>query len=50
MWKPRDGGLGLGHGNVKKNITTRCGSMLSLGMGLPRKNHGLTLGHYVHVC
>ena len=40
MWKPRDGGLGLGHGNVKKkkkNITTRCGSMLSLGMRLPRK-------------
>ena len=39
MWKLRDGGLGLGHGNVK-NITTRCSSMLSLGMGLPRKITG----------
>ena len=39
MWKPRDGGLGLGLGNVK-NIATRCGSMLSLGMGLPRKITG----------
>ena len=25
---------------LRKNITTRCGSMLSLGMGLPRKITG----------
>ena len=36
MWKPRDGGLGLGHGNVKTS-PLGCGLMLSLGMGLPRK-------------
>ena len=34
--------LGLGHRKVKKkkNITTRCGLMLSLGMRLPRKITG----------
>ena len=31
---------------LSKNITIRCGSMLSLDMGLPRK----ITGHYVHVC
>ena len=49
IWKPIDRKLGLRPWKCK-NIATRCGSMLSLGMGLPRKNHGLTLGHYVHVC
>ena len=38
MWNPRDGGLGLGHGNVK--TSPLGGLMLSLGMGLPRKIMG----------
>ena len=49
IWKPMDRKFGL-RPWLRKNITTRCGSMSSLGMGLPRKSHGLTLGHYVHVC
>ena len=36
MWKPRDGGLELRLW-LRKNITTRCGSMFGLGMRLPRK-------------
>ena len=39
---PRELGFGV-------SITTRCGSMLSVGMRLPRKNHGTKLGHYMHV-
>ena len=27
------------------SITTRCGLMLGIGMGLPRKRHGTKLGH-----
>ena len=37
IWKPMDRKFGL-RPWLKKNITTRCGSMLSLGMGLPRKS------------
>ena len=51
IWKPIDRKFGL-RPWLSENITTRCGLMLSLGMGLPRKkkNHGTKLGHYVHVC
>ena len=37
IWKPIDRKFGLRPWKCKKNITTRCGLMLSLGMGLPRK-------------
>ena len=39
MWKPIDRKFGL-RSKLRKSITTRCGSMLSLGMGLPRKITG----------
>ena len=48
LWEPMDIKFGLRPWKCK-NITTRCGLMLNLGMGLPRKNHGTKLGHYVHV-
>ena len=38
-WKPIDRKFGLRPWKCK-NITTRCGLMLSLGMGLPRKITG----------
>ena len=39
IWKPMDRKFGL-RPWLRKSITTRCGSMLSLGMGLPRKITG----------
>ena len=39
LWEPMDRKFGL-RPWLRKNITTRCGSMLSLGMGLPRKITG----------
>ena len=36
IWKPMDRKFGL-RPWLRKSITTRCGSMLSLGMRLPRK-------------
>ena len=33
-----------------KNITTRCGSMLSLGMRLPRKSRDKTRTRHACVC
>ena len=39
IWKPIDRKFGLRPWKCK-NITTRCGLMLSLGMGLPRKITG----------
>ena len=36
IWKPMDRKFGLWPW-LRKSITTRCGLMLSLGMGLPRK-------------
>ena len=30
---------------MRMSITTRCGLMLGIGMGLPRKRHGTKLGH-----
>ena len=36
IWKPIDRKFGL-RPWLSKNITTRCGLMLSLGMRLPRK-------------
>ena len=41
IWKPIDRKFGLWPWKCK-NITTRCGSMLSLGMRLPRKSRGKT--------
>ena len=43
LWEPMDRKFGLRpwkKKKKKKNITTRCGLMLSLGMGLPRKITG----------
>ena len=37
IWKHIDRKFWLRPWKCKKNITTRCGLMLSLGMGLPRK-------------
>ena len=39
LWEPMDIIFGLRPWKCK-NITTRCGLMLSLGMGLPRKITG----------
>ena len=39
LWEPMDRKFGLRPWKCK-NITTRCGLMLSLGMGLPRKITG----------
>ena len=39
IWKPMDRKFGL-RPWLRKSIATRCGSMLSLGMGLPRKITG----------
>ena len=39
LWEPMDIKFGLRPWKCK-NITTRCGLMLSLGMGLPRKITG----------
>ena len=39
IWKPIDRKFGL-RPWLRKSITTRCGSMLSLGMRLPRKITG----------
>ena len=39
IWKPIDRKFGL-RSWLRKNITTRCDSMLSLGMRLPRKITG----------
>ena len=39
IWKPMDRKFGL-RPWLRKSITTRCGSMLSLGMGLPKKITG----------
>ena len=39
IWKPMDKKFGLRPWS-RKSIATRCGSMLSLGMGLPRKITG----------
>ena len=39
IWKPRDGKFGL-RPWLRKSITTRCGLILSLGMGLPWKITG----------
>ena len=39
IWKPMDIKFGL-RPWLRKSIATRCGWMLSLGMGLPRKITG----------
>ena len=39
IWKPMERKFGL-RPWLRKSITTRCGLMLSLGMGLPRKITG----------
>ena len=39
IWKPIDRKFGL-RPQLSESITTRCGLMLSLGMGLPRKITG----------
>ena len=41
IWKPIDRKFGL-RPWLRKSITTRCGSMLSLGMRLPRKSRDRT--------
>ena len=41
IWKPIDRKFGLRPWKCK-NITTRCGLMLSLGMRLPRKSRDKT--------
>ena len=47
IWKPIDRKFGL-RPWLSKNITTRCGSMLSLGMRLPRKSRDKT--RTLHAC
>ena len=39
IWKPMNRKFGL-RPWLRKSIDTRCGSMLSLGIGLPRKITG----------
>ena len=46
IWEPMDRKFGLMPW-LRKSITTRCGSMLSLGMGLRRK---ITRQNYDTTC
>ena len=41
IWKPMDRKFGL-RPWLRKSITTRCGSMSSVGMRLPRKSQDKT--------